>query len=220
MVEESSQEVVHELMQDLEQLKQMLGVLGPTPFVIRTYIRTLFSILEAWAYHAKQKAFKRGSQRGLTFSKNEIQVINERRVSTGTDGERSEKPKLIRTSDNVRVAIRIWSRVHQGERPPLDGELPSQFTAAQAFRNRITHPKVKSDLEVMPDNIDQAIAVLAWLKDVMSWQSRLELAHIDRVESEIKARSAELRAQILATGPVDPFEGTLEELYTAPRLKK
>jgi len=220
MPSDIADDVVAELMDDLEQLRKTLQILGPTPFFVRTYVRTLFSIVEAWAYHVKQKAFRRGTERGNTFSKREIEVVHEYRQKQGGATGEAGSPKTIRASDNVRVAIRLWARVHGGEPPPLNGELPAMFSSAQAFRNRITHPKLKSDLAVEPENIGQAIGVLSWLRDVMAWQSRLELAHIDRVEQELKASSAELRARILAAGRVEPFKGTVEDLYTAPRLDK
>lgn len=205
---------------DLDQLRQVMETLGPTPFVIRSYVRTLFSILDAWSFHIKQKAHVRGVARGVAFSKKDRETIFERRLTSATDPLSDDKPKTIPTAENVVYAIALWRRVHGGEAPPLEGKLPPEFDRLRKVRNRITHPKVTSDLQMTATDAKDAAQVLFWLKDQMTWQSRLELAYIDRVAADVAASLEAQREHIIALGgQPGAFKGTLEELYTAPKLK-
>lgn len=220
MVQTASDGVVEELLGDLDELRQVMDTLGPTPFVIRSYVRTLFSILDAWSFHIKQKAYARGVARGVAFSKKDLETIFERRLTSSTQPLPDDKPKTIPTGDSVVYAIALWRYIHGGEAPPLEGKLPSEFDRLRKVRNRITHPKVKSDLQMTATDAKDAGQVLFWLKDQMTWQSRLELAYIDGVAADDAASLEAQRQDIIALGgQPGAFKGTLAELYTAPKLK-
>jgi len=212
--------VVEELLGDLEQLGKLLESLGPTPFVIRSYVRTIFSVLDAWSFHTKQKAYVHGESKGIAFTKAELEFIFEQRATKSKGSSSALKPKNIPTADNVRFAIELSRRIYPGEPPPYDGELPREFETVRRLRNRITHPKLAADLAIVGQDATNSGRVLLWLLDQMRWQSRSERAYIDQMRNGLQQSSERLRREIVGHGAVKPFEGSIQELYTAPRLSK
>jgi hypothetical protein len=79
---------------------------------------------------------------------------------------------------------------------------------------------VKADLAVARRDVDDAVAVLQWFRDTMQWQGRLEIVHLEQMRADMNASVDEMKARIHASGPTEPFKGTLDELYTAPKISR
>ena len=139
--------VVDALLDDLQQLGVLIDQHGPTPFLVRVYARTIFSVFDGYAYFLKQNAVKRAEAEGVSLSKDELEMIYERR---GGDPARGGKPKTVSTAENLRFAMKLWARVNGGEAPPRDAQLPPEFERIRVLRNAITHPKRIEDFDVFP----------------------------------------------------------------------
>jgi hypothetical protein len=213
MTPAAADDVLDALLADLQELSTISDLRGTTPFVIRSYVRTLFSILEAWSYHTKHKAYASGTASGMQFSRKDIEMITERRERNGSSMIKSVPP-----GENVVYAARLWSRVFGSDDPPV--QLPPEFERVRALRNRITHPKSRADLATTPQDASDTGNLLLWLQRLLTWQSRSEIQTIRRMRERIASDTNTLRNQIREHGDVEPFEGTIEELYTAPKLPR
>ncbi len=200
MTDGPTDEVVDALMDDLQQLNELMQERGPTPFLVRVYARSIFSIFDGYAYHLKQKALRRSESAGIQLSNAELEMIYERR---GDAPEREGKPKTTPAAENLRFAMKLWARVNGGAAPPRGGQLPSEFDRIRRVRNGITHPKKRSDFNVTGDDARAIGQLFLWFREITEWHAALELQYIDKVEERIRQGNDELRRRIRAAGPVD-----------------
>jgi hypothetical protein len=215
MAHERPREVVEALLAEFGELIAVVNRGASTPLMVKLYTRSIFSILDAYAFHLKQTAQVRSESRGASLDKKQLEMINEVRANS----HGSARPKTIKTGENLRFAIRLYHRVMGGDPPPLGAELPPAFEHARKVRNRITHPKSRVDLEIEPQDATAMGEIFLWFKDITDWETRCELAYINELERESQRRNGELRRTIRPSGAVEPFTGTIEELYTAPTIE-
>jgi hypothetical protein len=216
MTAEASREVVNDLLEEFREITELVNRGATTPVFARLFTRAIFSILDAFAFHLKQTAYVRGTRRGETFSRKDLLRIHE--ICLATDGT-VERPKTIPTGENLLFAIRTYHRVMRGESPPFSGELSADFELARKLRNRITHPKRRADLQVYSEDAAAVAGLFLWFRDITAWESRCEIVYIDALRRESERSHDALREQIERAGSVKPFNGTIEELYTAPKLE-
>jgi hypothetical protein len=218
MTDSKPDEVVDALMDDLQQLSELMDERGPTPFLVRIYARTIFSIFDGYSYHLKQKSLRRAKTEGIELSKALMEMIYERR---GDTPERDGQPKNIPTAENLRFAMKLWARVNGGVSPPRGGQLPPDFERARKLRNGITHPKKRSDFDVTAEDARAIGHLFLWFREVTEWNSRIELDRIDERKQRLHRDHDELRHEIRAAGPFDETRKmTVEEMYTPPKLTK
>lgn len=175
----------------------------------------MFSILDAYAYHLKQAALHDAADLGVVFSAREMEFIHEQKQHHGKTTQ-----KMIPTGENLRFAISTYAYVHGRGDLPFAGDLPPEFEHARKLRNRITHPKKGEDLDVSREDAYALATLFLWFREVTEWENHTRKHRIEELRDQALRRTQALREKIQAAGPVAKFEGTIEELYTAPKLSK
>lgn len=132
----------------------------------RDLVRTIFVAIEGlvWTY--------REHVRSIAQDVSEItpameMVFSEQTYFISETGEYKQQTRFI----SLTAMIRYATRVAQGISPGLSidfGETGwSDLQKAIGIRNRITHPKCKSDLDISGDDIKTVTASLFWLLELI-----------------------------------------------------
>jgi len=214
--------IISAFSEELSEINRVLASHGPTDFVARLYLRSLFSMLDGYAYYVKHRALAGAKRAGIQLKREEIEVIFEMREKETRDGTRRFVPKILTTRDNLLFALKLYGRARNAEPPLVAGVLPAAFDVAAEARNRITHPKRPLDFRVLPHERQALVSLILWLRDVMDWVKNEELKNIDEIGTEIHESIERQRQAILRDHPslrstVRP-EMTVEEMYTPPKL--
>jgi hypothetical protein len=221
--------IISAFSEELTELNRVLAQHGPTNFVARLYIRSLFSMLDGYAYYVKHRALSGAERARIQLEERDIDIILEQRRKKNRDGSEQVVPKIVPTRQNLAYALKLYARVRGAEPPLVNGSLPRDFDIAAEARNRITHPKRRRDFELSQAEREAVARLLGWFKGVMDWVKDEELKNIREISDESNQMFDQARQFILqhrtqqeAATNDDAARGTmsLEELYTAPILNR
>jgi hypothetical protein len=163
-----------------------------SPFIQRLLVRQFGSSLDAYAFYFQDRARESAESEGVTFTDDETTALHLH--PRNTDADRL-KPAFQQMTKNLLFGIKIFAKVRGVE--PLCIELPAEIPAAIRIRNRLTHPKKVSDLDLSPGELRTVAAAIQWLQQMASWGSREEVAYIDRVKQRIHDSIEKQRKEIM-----------------------
>src|SRR3954452_10648384 len=98
---------------DLSELNKVREHLGQNAFVARTFVRTLFSIFDGYAWFLKRGALEHAIYANVQFTDKDMEILREERLKTMPDGTTKMVPKIVPTKENMLFSIRAYARVRQ-----------------------------------------------------------------------------------------------------------
>ena len=129
----------------------------------------------------------------------EAEALSEQQIFVGDDGKISHKRRYLSISATVRLSARIASRIDANFQPDFSGTQWQNFRSFVDLRNRLTHPKSLSDLEVADHEIDLAISAFFWLLELSANAMDAANAALRAHNSELSNLFSQLQAGDLAT---------------------
>ena len=162
-------------------------------FVQRLLVRQFVSSLDAYAFYFQDRARESAESEGVVFTDEETSALHLRPEDTDAD---RLKPAFQQIAKNLLFAIKIFAKVRGVE--PVCTELPPVVPAAIRIRNRLTHPKKASDLNLSAGELKIVASAIQWLQEMASWGSREEVAYIDRVRQRVHASIEKQKQEIMA----------------------
>jgi hypothetical protein len=132
----------------------------------RAYVRAAFALIEGFVAIMKQHALAELKTGRVTLTPGELVLLLEKSYSASDAGEVTERGAFIPTPQNIKFAFAVFAKSHQASRAPdyTDHRWGSLVKAIRV-RNRITHPRSASDMEVSPEEVGLVDDAWAWFLD-------------------------------------------------------
>jgi hypothetical protein len=141
------------LVEDVKSaIMQRLG--NNEQFARRSYVRTLFALVDAWVFSAKNAVLKAHAGGTVPLNSDELPLLREKAYELDEAGKVLTRDKYPPFLANVKFAFAVYARSFS--RPyHLDpsGSGWSDFRAAYKIRNRLTHPKTNAALSISDDEL-------------------------------------------------------------------
>lgn len=130
----------------------------------RSYIRTVFALVEGVTFVMKQFALSVHEGGTIIFSPAELALLREEQYDLEKGRPRTQQ-KHLRVADNLRFAFDVFARAFQTTYT-LDVNIHqwSWFLDSVKLRNRIMHPKALKDLIISDEEMMQIQEVAAWYR--------------------------------------------------------
>ena len=129
----------------------------------RVFLRSMFALLEAVISRYKGRAFEAKRYSKIPFPEKLLRMLEEGKIAL-RDGQFFLEELAPRTRENLTAAMKAYAHVLQ-TKAPMGGELalPEEFTIALLARNRVTHPKTPSGLNVTDEEINACKEIFEWI---------------------------------------------------------
>ncbi|GEM_PF-3498061 len=144
----------------------------------RTYIRTMFSFIEAISFQIRQVLLLREKKNEIQLSFKDVYILSEKSYDLNERGTINEREKSYPFTRMLKYTFRLYSKIYQKEHvydQYFSKNGYSKLLDLYKIRNSLTHPKKYSDLSDF--NMESAYEVLIWYKDLCSHILYNDLVH-------------------------------------------
>ncbi len=158
-------EVLAVFRDDLAVYKEIAKADFP-PFWGRAIVRSVFAGIEGLCYRYKQVALAAAALKNIDLTSAEMAMLREEAYGLNDKGEAESTKSKLRTAPNVVFSLKMLARARGGSY-----EIDTNCTGWQAFktsmrvRDRITHPKDASDLQVTEEEAETILTAAIWFLD-------------------------------------------------------
>lgn len=138
-----------------------------TQYAQRAMVRTWFALVEGLSYQLRQVTL--ASLQGTDFlSPSEVVLLNEMRHSVSDKGYPKTSEQFLPFPQSLLFSIRAYVKNH-GAKYEADMKLPgwSAMLHAAKVRNRVTHPKSVTALELSEEDLEAVVEAAKWWKATM-----------------------------------------------------
>jgi hypothetical protein len=149
----------------------------------RDVIRATFSAIEGMLWRTKQGMLSHASRASESLSAHELAALKEESYVAREDGRVSPQPRYLPTAISIRVAARVAEKLFEGYK--VDFGLIGWECLQRAIdvRNRILHPKTRTDLHISDKEIADCRRGYGWL---IAFVILAEHQMIKALEAELK----------------------------------
>lgn len=132
----------------------------------RNYVRTVFALVEGWVSVLKAFVIEEVSAGRFIVTEAERAMLAEETYDVDDSGKTRSRRPFIPVRNNLRFTFDIFARSHGViEGPDYQGSGWQEFQKALQARNRVTHPKVTTDLDIADDEVAATDAAWSWFLD-------------------------------------------------------
>lgn len=153
-------DVIHSLM----ELKKT-----NTQFMRRTHIRALFAFIEGCVYMIKQEVFiHQKYKRQPNLTPEEMILLKEETPYLERNGKVKKMPKYVDLLSNVRFTIECYKKTSNlNHELDVSGKSWKSFHNSLKVRDRITHPKNSSDMEISDNELKESFLAFSWFRQIV-----------------------------------------------------
>lgn len=153
------------LLEDAAESEKMLTDQRDSQFFRRIYVRSVFTTIEGGIWVLKQVCLKAnsidGTKRKITIS--EYIILTEKSYDLKGNGNVRVTSKTINLLDNIKYTFKTINTLFEGEiNIGVGNQSWERLIIAKNIRNRITHPKNETDLNISDEEILICEAVSSW----------------------------------------------------------
>ena len=161
-----------------------------TPYARRTVVRAAFAAIEGLTFAIKQECLHRPDDASKHYGASELAMLREETYGVGSKGQVLTQAKFIPLLDNVRFAMAMYRRGSlEGHGLDLSGLGWQHFRDATVVRNRITHPKRISDLDVLNEDLKAVLGAYEWFMESL-------VAVLLEVRDDLRSKNSQVQAEI------------------------
>ena len=143
-------------MDDITNSKKLLKMEPANQFLRRTYIRTVFAMIEGHLFRLKQFILELHTSLGSELSTAEKALLAEQSFELNEKGIPTKAQKFIPLTKNVKFTFGLFARVFSSSHlSNFNEDGWNYFQESIRIRNRIVHPKTVNDM-IISDNEIQA----------------------------------------------------------------
>ena len=136
---------------------------GEALFWGRTLVRSQFAGIEGLCYRLKHMALAAAALRNVDLTRAECAMLREESYVLKEKGYTKITKSKLRTADNVAFTLRVLAKARGGTYKLDVNSLGWRaFKASILVRDRVTHPKGASDLEVTKEEVESTLAAATW----------------------------------------------------------
>ena len=130
----------------------------------RELIRTLFAAIDGsvWVYRTEVSEIARTCE---ILTPDEELALSEKFVSVTDQGKITAQQRYVSIMAMIRLTARLATRINRAFQPDFGADGWEKFRRAIKIRNRVTHPKVSSDLLISPEDLSECLGAFYWLLD-------------------------------------------------------
>lgn len=159
----------------------------------RDMIRTLFAAIEGYIWLYREHVIE--AARSMDGLKAEEEVaLSELSYQVTEQGNIVEQPRFLSMLATFRITTRIAGRLSPDAKIRFDTGEWDRLRSAIAIRNRITHPKRQTDLEISAQDLSEVLSAFHWLLDAAIGIMETANAALRQYNTEFRTILAELRA--------------------------
>lgn len=168
-------------------------------FAYRTCLRTLFSELEAKMFLFHELLLHMHDKSMLELSTEEILILKEQSCSVGHNGKIYTSQKFIPFKDNLLFTLSLSERFLNKDvfRDTTDPKWQDVLALIE-IRNRITHPKKMSDLQISDREVKIFDRAQDWLRTAFETML-ISPALLAKITAKLKKKSIRKTMKISAT---------------------
>ena len=157
-------EFLSSITDDLSVAEKQLGQSNNQP-LRRQYLRAFVTLVEGVSYINRRLALMAYDLGQAKFSNSELSVLKEEQYQLKDNGEAIARPRLLPLKANFRFTWTMYARAFKKTKPlPFEGPVWAEFTKVIEMRNRITHPRKASDMELSDEELQTLRKVARWYK--------------------------------------------------------
>jgi hypothetical protein len=152
----------------------------------RTFIRSVFALIEGFTYRLKQVALEASKIFSIELSNSEIALLLEESYGVNEKGEAEVKPDYLQLPKNIKFAFNMFSRAYGlNYELKVDDAGWLSFKEALKIRNRLTHPKSTGDVAVSDQDMSYAEKAAIWfVKSSVEMQNAMN----EEMKAKIEAK--------------------------------
>ncbi|MDQ1611481.1 MAG: hypothetical protein QOG00_1412 [Pyrinomonadaceae bacterium] len=159
--------MISSLIGDIKISLRYLTEVEANQFWRRTYIRTVFAFIEALIFHIKRVLLRVYDAGIVEFSPEELAMLREESYDLSDKGDVVTQQKFIPLTKNLKFICKAYVRYTKSNYTlKVDDSGWDSFKKSIDIRNRLTHPKSASDLDVSDDDIKVVERADNWFKEV------------------------------------------------------
>ena len=148
---------------DMSECGKALHANPKSMFLRRVCVRTFAAHVEGLIYLMKQVALELHPVMKVDFTVGEVTFLKEKSFELNEKGEVIEKRKLLRFIDNFKFTCASFSRANRSSfRIKYDDDGFNYFKEVIKIRDRLMHPKSKSDLHISDEETKSARKAWDW----------------------------------------------------------
>ena len=156
--------MVEILFEDLITSAKLLS--GESQFSRRSYVRTLFALIEGMVYQMKRVALCAYEADQVEFNEAEISILKEETYELTTKGTAKSRQGYPKTLENILFAFYVYGKVFKSIfEPDVRSNGWQSLQQAMKIRNRITHPKNINDMNISDEDIKILDNASKWFQD-------------------------------------------------------
>ncbi len=180
-----SRDILKLLYEDVELAERMWRE-QDSQFWRRTFIRSVFALIEGFTYRLKQVALEASKKFSIELSKSEIALLLEESYEVNDKGQAETRPDYIQLPRNIRFAFRMYSLAYGiNYQLKIDDDGWLSFKEALKVRNRLTHPKSTDDVSVSAEDMSHAEKAAIWF---VRSSDEIQRAMIEEMKVKIEAK--------------------------------
>ena len=131
----------------------------------RVFVKNALSLVEAIVYLRKQEILIAAKyfEAKERLTKNDLRIIKEGYYMLDAKGRKIFRNEYIPLTKNIKWTFRKYAEIFEFELEFADNETEwHNFKESIRIRNRLTHPKKLSDLEVTEEEFTKVMSALNW----------------------------------------------------------
>jgi hypothetical protein len=160
--------------------------------VRREMIRTLFAAIEGYAWLYREHVIE-AAQSMTILTREEEAALSDVSYQVSEQGKISKQPRHLSVLAAFRLTTRIATRLNSNLAIRFDTDAWERLRAAILIRNRITHPKRRSDLEISDQDLMTAQTAFFWLLDTAVGAMEAANVALRQYNADFRATLADLR---------------------------
>ena len=178
-------EILNVLYEDVDFAERMWKD-QDSQFWRRTFIRSVFALIEGFTYSLKQVALQAAKRFHIELSKSEIALLLEESYEVNDKGLAETKKDYIQLPKNIKFAFNMYSRAYElNYKLKIDDSGWESFKESLKVRNRLTHPKSTGDVLVSDQDMSYAESAAIWF---VKSSDEIQRAMIEKMKVKIQAK--------------------------------
>ena len=138
----------------------------PTPFALRTLIRTATAYIEGTVYQLRLVCLAALKDAPNYFSPEEAVVLQEKYVTIDNKGNIKEKDDFQKILPSILFTFSLFAKLHNiGFKPEISDHRWDSLKKLFEIRNALMHPKIQSDFEISQQKNQWCFEGLAWFQE-------------------------------------------------------
>jgi len=135
-------------------------------FHVRASIRAYSALIEGLLFQMRHLALSSESKNTSVYNLSEKLILSEKAYRLNTKGEVEEKESFESLKNMVLFTLKQFPKIHGANFEPNTGDHRwEMFGVFIKIRNRVVHPKSKSDLELTHEEWEKVNVGIDWFYD-------------------------------------------------------